>query len=73
MSAPVKSPCVSICALDEQDICVGCYRSVDEIMHWGRYSDDERRQVLQRVAERERAAMNFFPVSKSPDSTKQDN
>ena len=28
---PVASPCVSICALDEQDICTGCQRTVDEI------------------------------------------
>jgi Predicted Fe-S protein len=28
---PVASPCVSICALDEQDICTGCQRTVAEI------------------------------------------
>ncbi len=28
---PVASPCVSICALDEQDICTGCQRTAAEI------------------------------------------
>ena len=23
----VTSPCVSVCALDEQDICIGCQRT----------------------------------------------
>ncbi|MCD8523908.1 MAG: DUF1289 domain-containing protein [Saccharospirillaceae bacterium] len=62
MSTPVRSPCVNICALDDNDLCVGCYRSGEEISRWGRYSDDERRAVLQKVAERERDAMNYTPV-----------
>lgn len=62
MSQPVRSPCVSICALDEQDLCVGCYRSGEEISRWGSYSDDEKRDVLRKVAEREQAAGNVFRV-----------
>lgn len=53
----VSSPCVSICALDERDICIGCHRSGDEIMCWTRMTDDERREVLHKVAERERQVM----------------
>ena len=53
----VKSPCVSICALDEQDICIGCHRTADEITFWSTMTDDERRQVLVRVAEREKSAL----------------
>ena len=53
---PVKSPCVSICALDAEDICIGCQRSADEITRWGRMDDAERRQVLRRCAEREKAS-----------------
>ena len=49
---PVASPCVSICALDEQDICTGCQRSVAEISRWGRMDNDERRQVLRLCHER---------------------
>ncbi|MBK4991706.1 MULTISPECIES: DUF1289 domain-containing protein [Pseudomonas] len=49
---PVASPCVNICALDEQDICTGCQRSVAEISRWGRMNDDERRAVLKLCHER---------------------
>ena len=31
---PVRSPCVSICALDDADICTGCQRTVAEITGW---------------------------------------
>ncbi|AIR87923.1 DUF1289 domain-containing protein [Pseudomonas cremoricolorata] len=53
---PVASPCVSICALDEQDICTGCQRSVEEISRWSRMSDQQRREVLQLCHQRALAA-----------------
>lgn len=58
--APVPSPCVSICALDDNNVCLGCYRSGEEISRWGELSNDEKRAVMEKVGERERAAMNFF-------------
>jgi len=53
---PVASPCVSICALDEQDICTGCQRTVAEIGRWGRMDNTERRAVLKLCHERAVAA-----------------
>jgi hypothetical protein len=63
---PVKSPCVSVCALDEQDICIGCQRTAAEITLWGRMSNDERRDVLQRCVERTRAAGQFLQQPARP-------
>ncbi|MFG0379405.1 DUF1289 domain-containing protein [Pseudomonas sp. zbq_18] len=57
---PVKSPCVSICALDEQDVCTGCQRTAAEITQWGRMSNEQRREVLARCVERTRAAGQFL-------------
>ena len=51
-----SSPCVSICALDENDICIGCLRSGDEVSRWGRMTAQEKTAVLRKVAEREEAA-----------------
>ncbi len=42
----IPSPCVSICLLDKQDICRGCYRSGEEIRGWIMMSDVERLEVL---------------------------
>lgn len=28
------SPCVRNCCLDENDICLGCYRSLSETLNW---------------------------------------
>jgi len=57
---PLASPCVSVCALDEHDICTGCQRSIDEIRRWSRMDNDERRQVLLRCHERARASGLLF-------------
>lgn len=52
MNDTVPSPCVSICALDANDICVGCFRSGAEISHWGKLDNPARRAVLARCQER---------------------
>ena len=57
--APVKSPCISVCALNEQDLCIGCWRSIDEIAGWARMSEVQKREVMVRVRARE-AAHNPF-------------
>jgi uncharacterized protein len=43
----VQSPCVKLCVVHpEARICVGCYRSIDEISAWSRLSDEARSAVL---------------------------
>ena len=41
-----KSPCVNICALDEQDVCTGCFRSAAEISEWTQLSDEQKQAVI---------------------------
>ena len=41
----VKSPCVKICKLDENKICSGCGRTLDEIMHWTKYDETFKSEV----------------------------
>lgn len=56
----VKSPCVAVCALDENDVCIGCYRTGDEIMNWGTMDNIEKEKVLKNVQEREKASGNLM-------------
>lgn len=53
------SPCVSICALDDDEICTGCYRSADEITDWFLASNDEKREIIARAATRRSQASPF--------------
>ena len=52
----VSSPCVAICALNEKDICIGCYRTGLEITAWGEMSNDEKRSTLELVKKREQSS-----------------
>ena len=52
---PVASPCVHVCALDDEDICIGCQRSVAEITRWSLMDNAERREVLVQCHERAKA------------------
>ena len=52
-TAPVPSPCISVCRMDAgSGLCLGCFRTIDEIVAWGRQSDRERRVVWQRIVHR---------------------
>ena len=54
-----QSPCVSICVLDEQDICQGCYRSAVEITDWFMSSAERKRDILALAEERRDASSSF--------------
>jgi len=49
-----KNPCISVCKLQD-DICLGCGRSRDEMKSWKGMKNKERKQVNERAAERLKA------------------
>jgi predicted Fe-S protein YdhL (DUF1289 family) len=44
----VESPCTSVCVLDD-DICVGCGRTVSEIMNWQSMTEDDKECVVETI------------------------
>lgn len=51
----IESPCVNVCTLDPQGrLCLGCYRTIEEIGAWAAMSDRERSAVMARLGERRR-------------------
>jgi uncharacterized protein len=48
----VASPCVDICRLDAQGLCVGCRRTIEEITEWSRASEARRREILSELQRR---------------------
>ena len=55
-SEAIRSPCVAICALDENDICVGCYRSGSEITDWFMADAQGKLDIVAAAARRRREA-----------------
>ncbi len=54
----IESPCLRCCCLDQDDICTGCFRSVDEITAWSAATTKEKRAILERCKERKAEADN---------------
>jgi len=51
MNHNVRSPCIANCKLDEEEICQGCYRTLDEILIWSSASDQQKLAIIDRVAQ----------------------
>ncbi len=58
VSPAVPSPCISTCRLDEQKVCLGCFRHVEDIREW-RSADDDRRRQIRANADARRAAADL--------------
>jgi predicted Fe-S protein YdhL (DUF1289 family) len=43
-----NSPCVSICKV-EDNLCIGCGRTLDEIASWTTMTQAQRQEVLERI------------------------
>ncbi len=50
----IDSPCVGVCVCDENDVCIGCKRSLDEIVSWNRLSDNEKLICINNSNERKK-------------------
>ena len=43
----IQSPCVKLCVVHpEARICVGCFRSIDEIAGWSRLTPEQRTTIM---------------------------
>ena len=49
------SPCVRNCCLDDDDVCLGCGRRLDEILAWHNSDADGRNVILALAAGRREA------------------
>lgn len=48
----LESPCIRECCLDENDLCLGCFRLMDEITSWPYLCNSEKIEVLSHAERR---------------------
>lgn len=46
------SPCVRNCCLNDDDVCLGCFRTLQEICQWSQADHETRLQVLRNAEQR---------------------
>ncbi|MSP86417.1 MAG: DUF1289 domain-containing protein [Methylotenera sp.] len=50
----IQSPCISVCTMDDSTgLCLGCYRTVDEIKVWREMSQQQQVNLLVALEERQ--------------------
>ena len=63
---PVPSPCISVCTMDDATgLCVGCLRTIDEIIAWSTLKEPARRAVWRLIEQR--AATEIAAEQAAPD------
>jgi predicted Fe-S protein YdhL (DUF1289 family) len=51
----IMSPCMNVCIMNEETgYCQGCYRTLDEIADWGRFSARQKSAVVKALKIRRR-------------------
>jgi uncharacterized protein len=50
--AVTPSPCIRNCCLDDDDVCLGCGRSLEEIIAWSTSPESDKREILRLSRER---------------------
>ncbi len=52
MTESIENPCVRHCCLDPKDVCLGCFRTLDEILAWSAANNAERTVILTKANKR---------------------
>ena len=58
LQTPINSPCIGLCAVNDDNICIGCYRSLEEIGTWLQLDDKSKTQILTHCHDRKSALNN---------------
>ena len=53
-SSSIESPCIRNCCLNDDDICLGCGRSLREITSWSTASEMAKVVILEAATARKR-------------------
>jgi predicted Fe-S protein YdhL (DUF1289 family) len=55
----VKSPCIDICEFDSKNgLCRGCKRTGFEIFNWMHFKDNEKKNILLKLKDRNITSKN---------------
>ena len=55
----VQSPCIGVCSMDDSTgLCLGCYRTMDEIQQWWELDNTQKLALIALVSAREAEQFN---------------
>ena len=55
----IQSPCIGVCSMDDSTgLCLGCYRTMDEIQGWWDLDNTQKQVVINLASQREEQAFD---------------
>lgn len=54
LSMNINKPCIRQCCLNEEDVCLGCFRTFDDMLQWNKSSSEEKMKMLEMAKERKK-------------------
>ena len=48
----MDSPCIASCKLNNDKVCIGCFRHIDEIVDWNKKTDEQHALIFSLIAQR---------------------
>lgn len=50
----INKPCIRRCCLNEEDVCLGCFRTFDDMLQWNKANSTEKMKMLQKAGQRKK-------------------
>ena len=57
------NPCIRNCCLSDDDICMGCFRHLDEILSWNKMNDEQKQTTLVRCKQRKEQYLHYVKAN----------
>ena len=48
MKTQINTPCIKICTI-KNGVCVGCLRTLDQIANWKKYTEEQRKEIMEKL------------------------
>ncbi|MFT2109640.1 DUF1289 domain-containing protein [Marinomonas sp. 2405UD68-3] len=58
------TPCIRNCCLDKQDVCMGCFRTLEEILRWHELNEKDIQEALREAEKRRLERHRLYPDAK---------
>jgi len=52
LTQKIKKPCIRQCSLNEEDVCLGCFRTFDDMLQWNKVNTEEKMKMLEMAEQR---------------------
>lgn len=62
------NPCIRNCCLGEGDVCLGCFRTLAEILSWNKMNHAQQQETLARCRQRKQSKQSTFAFRFHPDA-----